>query len=56
MTEPLLQLENVVVKVNRHTPEELQILNHLNLTINQGDSSIEENTKKIISAIKTIQH
>lgn len=37
MTEPLLQLENVVVKVNRHTPEELQILNHLNLTINQGD-------------------
>ncbi len=26
------------------------------ITINQGDSSIEENTKKIISAIKTIQH
>ena len=26
------------------------------ITINQGDSSIEENTKKIISAIKPIQH
>lgn len=37
MTEPLLVLKNLVVTVNRQTPEELQILKRLNLTINQGD-------------------
>ena len=37
MTEPLLELKDVVLKVNRNTPEEVTILNHLNLTINPGD-------------------
>lgn len=37
MTNPLLELKNVVLNVNRHTPEEITILNHLNLTINSGD-------------------
>lgn len=37
MTKPLLELKNVVLKVNRNTPEEITILNKLNLTINAGD-------------------
>lgn len=37
MTKPLLELKDVVLKVNRHTPEEIKILDHLNLTINPGD-------------------
>ncbi|RXI79038.1 ABC transporter ATP-binding protein [Levilactobacillus suantsaii] len=37
MTKPLLELKNVVLKVNRNTPEEIKILDHLNLTINAGD-------------------
>lgn len=37
MTKPLLELRDVVLKVNRHTPEEITILNRLNLTINAGD-------------------
>ncbi|WP_125547647.1 ABC transporter ATP-binding protein [Levilactobacillus lindianensis] len=37
MTKPLLELKDVVLKVNRHTPEEITILNHLNLTVNEGD-------------------
>ncbi|MCH4123659.1 MAG: ATP-binding cassette domain-containing protein [Levilactobacillus sp.] len=37
MTKPLLELKDVVLKVNRNTPEEITILNKLNLTINAGD-------------------
>jgi len=37
MTKPLLELKDVVLKVNRNTPEEIMILDHLNLTINAGD-------------------
>ncbi|MCY9806492.1 ATP-binding cassette domain-containing protein [Lentilactobacillus senioris] len=37
MATPLLELKNVVVTVNAGTPEELNIMDHLNLTINQGD-------------------
>lgn len=37
MIKPLLELKNVVLKVNRNTPEEIMILDHLNLTINAGD-------------------
>lgn len=37
MTEPLLELKNIVVKVNPGTTEEINILNHLDLKINTGD-------------------
>ncbi|WP_172187595.1 ABC transporter ATP-binding protein [Lentilactobacillus kribbianus] len=37
MTTPLLELKDVVVTVNSDTPEELNIMDHLNLTINEGD-------------------
>ena len=37
MSKPLLELQDLVVKVNRQTNEELRILDDLNLTINQGD-------------------
>ncbi|ANZ61378.1 ABC transporter ATP-binding protein [Secundilactobacillus paracollinoides] len=37
MTSPILELRDVVTKVNRNTPEELTLLKGLNLTINEGD-------------------
>lgn len=37
MSTPLLELKNVVVTVNPGTTEELNIMDHLNLTINQDD-------------------
>lgn len=37
MTNPILELNHVVTKVNRHTPEEITLLKDLNLTINEGD-------------------
>lgn len=37
MTTPLLELKDVVVTVNAGTSEELNIMDHLNLTIEKGD-------------------
>ncbi|KRM59052.1 hypothetical protein C5L31_002200 [Secundilactobacillus malefermentans] len=37
MSNPILKLDNVVVNVNQNTPEQITILNHLNLTVNDGD-------------------
>lgn len=37
MTKPILKLDDVVVNVNQNTPEQITILNHLNLTVNEGD-------------------
>ncbi|PWG00063.1 ABC transporter ATP-binding protein [Levilactobacillus bambusae] len=37
MTKPLLEMKNIVTTVNTNTPEQKTILNHLNLTINEGD-------------------
>lgn len=37
MTKPIFQLKDVVKTVNQDTPEELNILDHVNLDINEGD-------------------
>lgn len=37
MTNPILELKDIVTVVNRGTSNESQILKHLNLTINEGD-------------------
>ncbi|KRK48794.1 ABC-type uncharacterized transport system, ATPase component [Secundilactobacillus kimchicus JCM 15530] len=37
MSNPILELRDVVVNVNQNTAEQIMILKHLNLTINDGD-------------------